>query len=57
MPKHDFEDFVELVADMRRSQKDYFRQRDRQALSHSKELERRVDQAVEDHQQKQKQLF
>ena len=41
-------DFVELVLQMRQAQKDYFRDRSQQALSYSKELERRVDKAASD---------
>ena len=36
-------EFRDLVARMRQAQKDYFRTRDREALSRSKELEKLVD--------------
>jgi hypothetical protein len=36
-------DFRDLVAKMRQAQKDYFRTRDREVLSRSKELEKLVD--------------
>jgi hypothetical protein len=36
-------DFRDLVARMRQAQKEYFRTRDRESLSRSKELEKLVD--------------
>lgn len=41
--------FIELVERMRAAQKDYFKNRERAALMISKELERKVDQAIERH--------
>lgn len=40
-------DFFELVARMRRSQKEYFKNRSRLYLRESKELEGRVDAEIE----------
>lgn len=39
--------FFDLVADMRSSQKEYFRTRSSQSLQKSKELERKVDAEIE----------
>lgn len=36
-------EFIELVREMRDAQKEYFRNRDKNVLQRSKELERRVD--------------
>jgi hypothetical protein len=41
-------EILELVRDMRRWQRDYFRTRSRTALQHSKSLESKVDKALED---------
>lgn len=43
----EYDDFMELVADMRRFQKKYFKTRDRVALARSKELEKEVDKQIE----------
>lgn len=40
-------DLADLVADMRRAQKEYFRTRSLSALGTSKCLEQRVDKAIE----------
>jgi hypothetical protein len=40
------DDFYTLVAEMRTAQRDYFRTRSTEALSRSKELERKVDNAI-----------
>ncbi len=40
------DEFMDLVAEMRRSQKDHFRTRSDGALRASKTLERRVDEAL-----------
>lgn len=39
--------FFDLVADMRSSQKEYFKTRSSQSLQKSKELERKVDDEIE----------
>lgn len=36
-------EFIELVNEMRNAQKEYFKTRDKNVLSKSKELERKVD--------------
>lgn len=36
-------EFIELVREMRKTQREYFRTRDKNVLSRSKELERKVD--------------
>ena len=51
------EEFVSLVDQMRSAQRNYFRTRSHDVLSQSKELERRVDKAIADHKNKQKELF
>ncbi|MEO1527711.1 MAG: hypothetical protein AAFX06_19955 [Planctomycetota bacterium] len=51
------DDFIALVHQMRTAQKEYFRTRDGSVLSRSKELERRVDQAVAELQDRQPSLF
>ena len=43
------EEFYSLVADMRATQKEYFRTRDANTLNRSKDLERAVDKAIRDH--------
>lgn len=48
---------AELARDIRNAQKTYFRDRTPQLLSVSKELERRLDQAVERILDQQKELF
>lgn len=50
-------DFAYLVAAMREAQRDYFETRDRESLSRSKELERRVDQECQRIKSDQKELF
>lgn len=40
-------DFVDLVRRMRAKQREYFKTRDSMALRESKDLERRVDDAIE----------
>lgn len=45
------DEFMDLVADMRRAQKEYFRTRSDAALRASKTLERRVDEALTDRRQ------
>ena len=42
------DDFIDLVRRMRAKQKEYFRTRDAMILRESKDLERRVDDAIED---------
>lgn len=44
----DNKEFIELVRQMRNAQKEYFRTRDKRILACSKELERRVDKAIEE---------
>lgn len=51
------DDLAQLVRDMRQAQCTYFRDRSPQALSRSKELERRVDRAVSEVLDKQPKLF
>ena len=46
------EEFRRLVTEMRHAQKEYFRTRSKQVLVMSKELERRVDKALNDEQKK-----
>jgi len=50
-------EFIELVKQMRDAQKRYFRDRDGEALSIAKELERRVDHCVKRLQDTQPVLF
>lgn len=42
----DFQAFRDLVAEMRRAQREYFRTRSSTALEKSKQLEKRVDDAI-----------
>ena len=42
-------EFYDLVRQMRNAQKEYFRTRDKGILTCSKELERRVDNALSEH--------
>lgn len=51
------DEFVALVKQMRESQRAYFKERSPQWLSQARELERRVDKAIADIQDKQKKLF
>lgn len=44
----DIREFTTLVRQMRDVQKEYFRTRDKRILACSKELERRVDKAIEE---------
>jgi len=44
----DIADFVYLVAEMRKAQKSYFKTRNKGALIRSKELEKKVDDLLED---------
>ena len=49
--------FFDTVKDMRAAQREYFRTRDFTALGISKELERKVDKLIEQHESKQQELF
>lgn len=40
-------DFFDLVSEMRSTQKEYFKTRDKDVLNKSKDLERRVDNEIE----------
>jgi hypothetical protein len=51
------QDFRTLVAEMRHAQTEYFRTRSGDALSKSKSLERRVDQALKEFSSTQKEMF
>lgn len=55
--KSTFEEFVELVREMRHQQRRYFALRRPDALERSKELEREVDKAIEKIEDKQMSLF
>ena len=44
-------DFYELVASMRKVQKEYFRTKDANALNESKRLEKEVDKALKEHEE------
>ena len=50
-------ELAELVKQMRQAQRQYFKERSPQWLSQARELERRVDKAIADIQDKQKKLF
>lgn len=52
-----FEEFVELVKEMRHQQRRYFALRKPETLERSKELEREVDKAIERIEDKQMSLF
>lgn len=52
-----FEQFVELVKEMRHQQRRYFALRKPETLERSKELEREVDKAIEKIEDKQMSLF
>lgn len=52
-----FEEFVELVREMRHQQRRFFALRRPDALERSKELEREVDRAIEKIEDKQMSLF
>lgn len=52
-----FEEFVELVKEMRHQQRRYFALRRPETLERSKELEREVDKAIEKIEDKQLSLF
>lgn len=43
----DAKDFFDLVVKMREKQKEYFRTRSSSSLSHSKDLEKRVDAEID----------
>lgn len=45
-------EIIELVAEMRTAQRDYFRNRDHESLRKSKALEKRVDAEIAHHRQK-----
>ena len=45
------EEFYNLVAEMRAKQKEYFRTRDANVLNEAKDLEKRVDKAIRDHEE------
>ena len=49
-------DFFDLVAKMRKAQRDYFKYRDRATLEYSKELERKVDAEIYNRQVTQRQM-
>ncbi len=51
------DELIALVEEMRTEQKAYFRTREPIHLSHSKELERRVDRAIAEFKDKQGKLF
>lgn len=51
------EEFTKLVAEMRAMQKAYFRRRTPEALETSKQLEKRVDEALEQLTDKSRTLF
>lgn len=51
------DEFVKLVASMREMQRMYFRRRTPEALQSSKELERQVDQAIDELSNRQARLF
>ena len=51
------DELAQLVLQMRNAQRTYFRERSPQALSVSKELERRIDRVVADVLDKQPKLF
>lgn len=50
-------EFYKLVEEMRLAQIDYFRTRDKDCLSRSKSLERKVDKQIEEFKKKQGSLF
>jgi len=50
-------EFYQLIEQMRQAQIDYFRTRDKDCLSKSKSLERKVDKQVEEFKKKQGNLF
>lgn len=49
------DDFFDLVEQMRDAQKEYFRTRSKDALEHSKQLERSVDAKIRAYKEKKKQ--
>lgn len=51
------DEFLKLVASMREMQRAYFRRRTPEALQSSKELERQVDQAIDELSNRQARLF
>lgn len=50
-------EFVKLVYEMRKAQKEYFRTRSKEVLQQSKQLERRVDEYLRDKENNQQTLF
>ena len=52
-----FEEFRTLIAALRHAQKEYFRTRSSTALDKSKALERRVDKALQEFSNTQKEMF
>lgn len=50
-------ELAELVGRMRHAQKEYFRTKSQAAISEAKRLERKVDQALVEIAQKQRELF
>ena len=52
-----YEQFIDLVAEMRQAQKEYFKTRDRNILSKSKQLEAQVDAEINKVNSKQLNLF
>lgn len=57
MNERDFNQFVELVKQMRHNQRRYFNLRRPEILATCKELERQVDEAIAEITNPQKQLF
>ena len=51
------DEFVKLVYEMRKAQKEYFRTRSKEVLQQSKQLERRVDTLLAEYDNPQKDLF
>ena len=47
-------DFMELVKEMRSAQKEYFRTRDANVLNRSKDLEKKVDRAIDNAEEEEK---
>lgn len=50
-------EFVKIVYEMRKAQKEYFRTRSKEVLLQSKQLERRVDTLLAEYDNPQKDLF
>ena len=51
------DEFVKLVYEMRKAQKEYFRTRSKEVLQQSKQLEKRVDEYLRDKENNQQTLF